>query len=104
VSPHVTGDHIASACSVRALRALVGLLARVCALVCGEMIGAREHLPAHPTGIRFDSRVQTHVSRQHIAASERSLADLAEVRLGGRIVAVLSALVSRRHVLSQPVV
>lgn len=82
---HVPRDHVAAAGGVGALWTLVGLLAGVGALMSGEVIGAREDLPAHAARVRFDARVQSHVAGEHVAARKGPLTYLAKVRLCGAI-------------------
>lgn len=101
---HVSRDHVSPASSVWTLWTLIRLLARMRALVCGEVIGARKYLPAHLAGVGLNARVEAHVSCQHVAARERAFANLAQVRLCGRVSGVLSAFMSRRHVFGQPIV
>ena len=60
---HVARDHVTSAGGVRALAALVRLLARVRALVGGQMIGAGEVAPADITRIWFHARMNARVAR-----------------------------------------
>ena len=63
VRSQVPGDHIPSTGRVRTTWAPVGLLAGVRALVSGEMVRPAEDLPAHPTSVRLDAGVETHVPR-----------------------------------------
>lgn len=63
VSPHVSRDHVPATGCVRALGALVGLFAGVGALVSGQMVRSGEYLTANPARVRFDPRVESHVSR-----------------------------------------
>ena len=81
VRAHVTGDHVAAACGVRALGAAVRLLARVSPFVRVEVVAAREHLPTVRALVRLESGVESHVSSQHVAARERPVAHLAVVDL-----------------------
>lgn len=70
VRPHVARDHVAPARGVRARRAAVRLLARVRALVSGQVVGAREHLSARRARVRLDPAVQARVPSQHVGPSE----------------------------------
>lgn len=62
VGPHMSCDHVASASSVRTLRTLVGLFAGVSPLVRRQVIRSREHLTTDAARVRFDARVESHVS------------------------------------------
>lgn len=77
VRPHVPGDHVSTACSVRACWAAIRLLAGVRALVGREVIGAREYLAAHWTSVRLHTAVQAGVTRQHVRTCETTQAGLA---------------------------
>jgi hypothetical protein len=68
------------------------------------VVGPRKYLSTNAARVRFYSCVQSHVSGEHVTASEGPLANVAQVRLGGRLPGVLAALVPRRHVLGQPIV
>jgi len=88
VSAQVSGDHVTSAGGVGALGAAVGFLARVGALVGAEVVRAGEDLTASAARVRFETGVQAHVTGQHVAAGERTLADVALVALDHFIAAV----------------
>jgi len=79
VSAQVARDHVAAAGGVGALRAAVGLLARVRPLVGAQMVRTGKDLTARPTRVRLETGVQPHVPREHVAARERPLAHLALV-------------------------
>jgi len=79
VSAQMSGDHVAPAGGVGALRAAVGLLAGVRPLVRAQVVRAREDLTASAARVRFEARMQAHVTRQHVAPGERPLAHVALV-------------------------
>lgn len=119
--PQMSRDHISPAGSVGALRASVRLLPSVRPLVSAEVIRAGKHLAADPTGVRFETSMESHVTGQHVGAGKWPLTHLALVALddhsagissagNGRtrpswlLLLLLTRLVTRSHVLDESVV
>lgn len=103
VGPQVPGDHVSATGGVRALRTLVWFLACVRPLMSTQVIRPAEYLAANLARVRFDARVQSHVSGEHVRPSETPLAYVAEVRLRGRVLRTLSAM-PRGHVFGETIV
>lgn len=84
--PHVARYHVPTTSGIGALGTLVWLLTSVRPLVRRQVVGPGKDLSADLAGVRFDSRVQAHVPRQHIRAGEGPLANVTTIRFGDVIV------------------